>query len=46
VTSPYEPTPVDGEHDCEDCDGTGVVNEGTPDEDECQTCNGMGTVIE
>lgn len=29
---------------CPDCNGEGVVNRGTPDEEQCLTCGGCGFV--
>jgi DnaJ-class molecular chaperone len=32
------------EKTCPECDGEGVVDEGTEDEGRCPTCNGTGVV--
>lgn len=45
--SVYEPTRVEGEHECEMCGGDGYVGEDVDGEPiVCPDCDGMGTIVE
>ena len=46
--SVFAPTPPEGAdiHECEDCHGTGIIDEGTLNERECQACDGTGEWFE
>lgn len=44
--SDFTPTPIDGAQPCPDCEGTGIIDEGTPNERDCQACDGLGEWFE
>lgn len=44
--SEFKPTPIEGAVPCEECDGTGTVDEGKPTERECPVCDGLGEWFE
>lgn len=44
--SDFTPTPIEGARPCEDCAGTGIIDEGTDHERDCEACDGLGEWFE